>query len=32
LNAPDEELVARIEAAQAPFSAHLRDTLAERHP
>ena len=28
----DEELVARIENATAPFWAHVRDALAERHP
>ena len=27
----DEELVARIENATAPFWAHVRDALAERH-
>jgi hypothetical protein len=28
----DEELVARIENAAAPFWAHVREALAERHP
>jgi hypothetical protein len=28
----DEELVAKIENATAPFWTHVRDALAERHP
>ena len=28
----DEELLERLEGAEAPFWAHVRDALAERHP
>jgi hypothetical protein len=32
IDAADDRLLERIEHAEAPFWAHVRDALAERHP